>query len=585
MFYEKADWDWLSLSTSFITIPGSGQAVFNATLAPVDAAPGVYESAIELQSSAGNINIPIVALLASDSNTFDFGGPADMVTPYDNAQMFGGFNWNWRYESGDWRFFYYDFADGTQQAGKSLLVETRWDVPKTDIDTWLLAKPEIPADSLSPDIFGPQGIGVIGGSEDTYRIEGKFGWGTNTGTSRELVGMALQDGLGIIGLHNVLTGGGQPTEAYSGSVFQFSSEPGQATLDLQPENAQAPYLVGSQNLTFTATGDVPEGIQVRAYGFSVPQNLTNQPISQNAPNNFCSSTWIYRQYNGGLKISNGGLLDISTFSANADLDLDIYLFEDNGNGVWNCSQETLTAYSMNSGPEENVEIYFPADGTYWIAAHGYYVPENQKQVFDINIRSAQGADIKLRNLPSGPLFAGHPVQLEVAFQSLYNAKIPSTLEGVLFVGPASVPTLLEIPIRLRPTILLYPRPVMYLSSHWLQGTPQEFRLSFQNHGVQPEDAQVDITFPDGLEYLTGSAIGPGAQPVYDFPSRTLSWSGQAGAGEKIEITFQAAAEPGYPPGKATLHTRVIGDHSEQEWQLGTDVWLNQYAQFLPFLRR
>ena len=232
---------------------------------------------------------------------------------------------------------------------------------------------------------------------------------------------------------------------------------------------------------------------------------------------------------------------------------------------------------MNSGPEENVKIYFPADGTYWIAAHGYYVPENQKQVFDINIRSAQGAEIKLRNLPSGPLFAGHPVQLEVAFQSLYNAKIPSTLEGVLFVGPASVPTLLEIPIRLRPTILLYPRPVMYLGSHWLQVPPQEFRLSFQNHGVQPEDAQVYISFPDGLEYQTGSAIGPGAQPMYDFPSRTLSWSGQAGAGEKIEITFQAAADPAIRQGRLLSHTRVIGVLSEQEWQLGTDVWLNQYA--------
>ena len=97
--------------------------------------------------------------------------------------------------------------------------------------------------------------------------------------------------------------------------------------------------------------------------------------------------------------------------------------------------------------------------------------------------------------------------------------------------------------------------------------------------------QVQITVPDGLVYEPGTARGPGADPLYDTSTRTLTWHGEANAGERVEISFRAAAQLGYPPGIATLHSQVTGIHSGQEWHLATGVWLNRYGLLLPVIRR
>lgn len=584
-FYEASDWDWLTLSTTSVVAPAGGQAVFSAALAPFDASPGVYESAIEVRSDVGGITIPVVALLAASSDTFQFGAPSSQDTPYDNAEINGGFNWDWRYESGDWRYYYFDIAGGAQQPGKSLLVETHWDIPHTDIDTWVLGNPPGPAGLLPTDIFGPQSLGVTGGSEDSYLSAGKFAWKTNTGTNRELAGAPYQDGLGMVALHNVLSGGGQPAETFTGSVFGFSSEPGEVSLALLPETAQLPYLSGQQSLSFTSTGDIAEGVQVRAYGFSVPEKLSNQVIRQNSLTNICSAAWVYPRNSRGLKISHAGLFEITTTAANPDLDLDVYLFKDDGDGIWNCSREKLAYYSVNSGPDEHVKILFPNDAVYWVLVHGYAVPQDQQQLFDIEIRAIQGTEIQLRNLPVGPVTAGQPVQLEMNFQSLYQAASPAALEGLLLVGPPAVPALVEVPIRLRPTILISPEPVLNVSSIWVVQEPRDFWLSFQNQGTQAEDMQVQIALPEGLVYHAGTAIGPGSDPQYDPAASTLTWSGEAPAGGSVDIFFQASAQPGYPAGMAVLRSRVAGSLSGQEWLVETAVCLNHYGLLLPFVAR
>ena len=59
-----------------------------------------------------------------------FGG-ADVAAaqanlPYNNGSVFGATDWNWRAESGDWRFFYFDVPQ-EPASGSLFLVETTWD--------------------------------------------------------------------------------------------------------------------------------------------------------------------------------------------------------------------------------------------------------------------------------------------------------------------------------------------------------------------------------------------------------------------------------------------------------------------------
>jgi len=55
--------------------------------------------------------------------------------------------------------------------------------------------------------------------------------------------------------------------------------------------------------------------------------------------------------------------------------------------------------------------------------------------------------------------------------------------------------------------------------------------------------------------------------------------------EAVDISFQAAAQAGYPARIVAFQSRVTGAHSAQEWLVTTSVWLNQYGTLLPFLLR
>lgn len=131
-FYKKADWDWLSLSDSSVSLPAGGDATFNATMSvPSNARPGVYEGAIEVSQGTQHKHvIPVVVHVAANSPSFTFGASSLSEpigdTPYDNGHLFGGFDWTWRYEAGDWKLYYFDIPNGTAGPGKAMVMDTQW---------------------------------------------------------------------------------------------------------------------------------------------------------------------------------------------------------------------------------------------------------------------------------------------------------------------------------------------------------------------------------------------------------------------------------------------------------------------------
>ncbi|MGQ9599176.1 MAG: choice-of-anchor J domain-containing protein [Anaerolineae bacterium] len=120
-FYKKADVDWLSTSTDTLVVPAGNTAIFTGTInVPADMPPGVYEAAIEVYDP-GNASydehttiIPVVMNVAAgfSGGALTLGGwdsyLYDQDRPYNNAAVRSYFDWGWREESGDWRFFYVD---------------------------------------------------------------------------------------------------------------------------------------------------------------------------------------------------------------------------------------------------------------------------------------------------------------------------------------------------------------------------------------------------------------------------------------------------------------------------------------------
>ncbi len=121
-FYKRSDVDWLSTDVSVLNVPAGGTATFQGTVnVPANMPTGDYAAAIEildpgpLGGEPNNIVVPVVVNVAADfGNGLTLGGAEaynyDMAagTAYNNGAVRGYFDWGWREESGDWRFFYMD---------------------------------------------------------------------------------------------------------------------------------------------------------------------------------------------------------------------------------------------------------------------------------------------------------------------------------------------------------------------------------------------------------------------------------------------------------------------------------------------
>ncbi len=287
-FYEKADWGWLSLSASSVSLPAGGDATFQATLSvPSDARPGVYEGAIEVSHGSHKHVIPVVVHVAANSPNFAFGAASldEPIgnTPYDNGHLFGGFDWAWRYESGDWKLFYYDIPNGTAGPGKAMIVDTQWISPLpppppqyTDVDTWVFgAAPDLYSTS-DPAFFGPQSVELVGGSNNTNIGGGIFTFNTATGGPREIVAGEIRDGLGFIALHNVLYAGTQFGEPVVGRAYQVEASPVPVVITTSRVVNVSPLQFGDSWVeSFTTAYTITEGLGALAFGLSQPRSWSD----------------------------------------------------------------------------------------------------------------------------------------------------------------------------------------------------------------------------------------------------------------------------------------------------------------------
>ena len=449
-FYEAADWTWITENTGALSLPAGGSATVNATMnIPVDANIGLYEGKILVSDGTSETVIPVIVNVAADTMTFEFGGNTLTTDLYDNNRVFGGFDWGWRYEVGDWRFYFTDIPDDAPIGpGSKLLIDVTWENVPTDIDVHVLGPT---SDPFTPDPrYGPYTLDKYGGSADAYMGSGKFRFDTATGGSEEIIVADVSTGLHEIVLHNVLYAGQSSSENIRGKV---------ATISLDPAEMSQTVPAGttvSQTFEFVSGMDL-SGLSVQAYGLSQPREYVNQTILQDNPYDLMTSSWT-REY----VMSGAGLLEVSITSSER-VDIDIYLiYDSDDDGIPEIGE--IIASSVVPLADEQISVVLPDDGRYWVFVHGWCVPDGSS-TFDCTVNILDGTDLIVSDPPVGSILADAPCNFSVTCAA---PDVIGAYSGILFVGPMSVPAALSVPVTIvttntSPTPIPTPTPIPALT--------------------------------------------------------------------------------------------------------------------------
>jgi PKD repeat protein len=431
--YNRTDWNWLTLNTSYITLEPNSTGTFTASLSVPQSTPiGVYEGMIAINDTRNETAMPVIVNVASNSEKFTFGGNLLSTDLYANDQVFGAFRWGWRYEGGDWRFYFTDIPDSFSiKPGTKLVADVKWDNYPTDIDVFLLGGIEDTFSSDAPDRFGPYTLDITGSSADNYIWAGKFRFNTTTGTTHEIIAADLSPGLNEIILHNVLYSGMWFSENVTGEIGTINITPYPWDVGLIENVAN---LTGEQQFTLLSSFNM-SAINVKAYGVFPPMEYPNQLVYQNDPDDKTTSNWS-REFN----VSGADYIRVNISSETA-MDTDLFLLRDiNTNGVPDWGTEQVGS-STSPDQEEEILLNNPANGRYWVFVHGWSIPSSPS-LFDCFIEVVYGNDINVTDVPIGPFSAGEPVYFNASYILPPKA---GEHRGVIRVGVTNLSSSITIP--------------------------------------------------------------------------------------------------------------------------------------------
>lgn len=489
-YYKRQPWPWVSLAQSQMTIPPRSVVTATATLSVPETTPfGAYQGAIFaryegrpsyqlflpgiVKKAGARLNpptkvtqeaptfpdrgviIPVIANVAARYNfsgTLTFGGAAanDPDATYNNGGVNGFFDWGWRPESGDWRFFFFDTLQAPPQ-GTTFITRNTWDDPgRTDIDTLLLGPtsdrysdpdhpdndPNEPAFNWAePEFFGPYTLDDIGKSQNTNISDGRWRYQTATGKNEEWVAGQAKPGLHLLMLHNVLSSGGRFYTPFETTLGLVQVNP--TSYDITGAVVSGDIVSGCVPLNFRSNLDLP-GLSAEAFGLSRPLTLTNQPAQQDDPNDPASAS-----YKRTYTVTHAASLVIS-IDGGDDPDLDMFLvYDENDDGAF--SDTEIIASSETATAQERISISRPPDGRYQLWVLGWAVPGGTA-TFTLNANIVQGNDLSVVGLPSGSLPANTPANLQVCYQKTMEPGV--SYNGQIQIGPNVAPGVLTVPIRI-----------------------------------------------------------------------------------------------------------------------------------------
>lgn len=500
-FYQREDMPWLTEYTTGATLGAGNSVEMGVRLdVPADAPVGVYEGEFRVEDGTNVSVVPVAINVVSPYYGFSFGEQdtpsVDSIMP--NNQLFGAQDWNWRAESGDWRFY---SADGSGESvlpdGAAWLVHTSWpdngapDGLKTDNDTLLFGPTPDEFSDMDPGTFGPYTLGLTGGSANTNIGAGIWTFQTNSGTTEEWVASPLTAGLNQIMIHNVLYDGKQPSAAISGEAGIVSVMPSAISI-------VSSATAGTEAVDFSTYSLDLSGVTVESFGLSKRTEETADITT--------GADWTKE-----VTLTNAAYLDVQT--ACPDTDIDLYVYVDDGAGGW-----TLVGASETATGEEQVRIERPADGTYLIDVYGYSVSGTQP--FDISIASPMGNDATISGVPAGAVTAGTGFTFDIDWTKDRTALADreGTYEGIVYLGPNEAPGAVQIPVSLRyPFVVESSTPAGEEVVH-AADAPIQVRFSKRLDQVALDDATFFVT--QGGDPVAGTID-------YDDASATVSFTPDA----------------------------------------------------------
>jgi hypothetical protein len=432
-YYAAADAPWLSASPASLTVPCCAPGAFapiglTADI-PAGTPPGVLTGFVTVHNdTTGDVNIPVIVNVGAVGPSFGFGGDPSGASFYDNSRTFGGVDWTWRADAGDWRFYFMDIPDSTPIApGDRLLVHTSWENVPTDLDTLILG-PSLddcfiyPTPCFTPSgLFGPYSLSAIGQSPYTCGTPctGIWRFNTATGGAEEWVSAPLTTtGLHGIALHNVVYAGLGPSEVFTGEVGTFAATP-------NPWIAVTPNGTGVGLFNVSSSLGLP-GLDVLAYGVAPPVLAFGLPISETT------------DYIETFSVAGAGFIDVSIDGSGnpPGTDLDLYLER------WTGTLWAPVASGTTPAASEFVHVTRPVDGLYRVRVDGFAIPGGSG-FFSMFRVVPEGSELTPMDVPASPIPGGMPANFNVSWD-IDVGTFPGLYFGVVFVGPDAAPTTVEI---------------------------------------------------------------------------------------------------------------------------------------------
>jgi PKD repeat protein len=491
--FNRTDWSWLSENTSSLLIDADKSATFNASITVPPGTPiGVYQGVIAVNDSNNETAIPVIVNVASNTAQFTFGGNTLTSDLYANEQVFGAFRWGWRYEGGDWRFYFTDIPDSySVQPGTKILADVSWEKVPTDIDVFLLGGVYDKFSNEMPGRYGPYTLGVNTGSVDKHVGAGKFRFNTSTNGPRELLSTDLSPGLNELILHNDLFAGKNFGENLTGEI---------GTVNVTPYPWDVGYidsmanLSHSQQFTFLSSLNLSP-LSVVGAGVFPAMEYPNQLVYQNTPSDKTTSNWSVE-----FDVAGAQYIKVN-ISSRESIDTDLFLLRDDGDGVpeWGAEQ---VASSTSPYADEEVLLNNPADGKYWVFVHGWSVPVSPAS-FDCYIEAVYGNDLTVSDIPVGNISADVPVFFN---GSVTLPPIGGETRGVITLGVPEAAGLISIPfmaeLETDPPVIYNRQPA---DGAYVPDPQPEISAEYYDSGSGINATEIFL-FIDGIEQTVNATI-------------------------------------------------------------------------------
>ena len=389
---------WIS-APSDVVVPANSEISTQVTVSvPSDANPGLHQHGIRIRSQDSEdpnktrewtlpvvTNVPWVGPFSLLPKPLD--GNTTNQTLYSESWISGATRWDWRAESGDWRFLTVDWPEHLGGDG-AIILDVDWDDnPYTDIDVlWLTETPHEYSEE-DPIAYGPSTFFIEERSVNNYAGGGQHDWGTYTGTSRETFVVPATPGTHQMVLHTALHGvetNDNPLNISVGYIAAESSGFRKTVTDwAESEVTDSALVVSTMPLPVES---------LSAHGWSMPVTLENQTAYQDDPNDKMTSSWWH----------NFSLADTTELSIEMDspdsVDLDLFLFrDDDGDGIFSSGEEVERSTGGES--DETIDLTEPEDGLYGVAVQGWSV-DGESAEFWIDIEIVSGTSLNVSGFES-----------------------------------------------------------------------------------------------------------------------------------------------------------------------------------------